>query len=334
MEGKLGPNLSGSHIIGVDLGGTNVRAAVVDKEGHILCRGERPSKAMEGPKVTIPLIIEAIQEAMDKAKVESKDICGIGMGVPGRHKSKEGIVLWSPNFEGWAGLQLLAPIREALGIAAFMGNDVNVASLGEFQFGAGRDVSSMVMLTLGTGIGGGIILAGKLWIGANEGGGEIGHQIINPGGRQCGCGNFGDVEGEAGAEAIVERALRKIYNGEQTILTEMAEPKSKKLTPKMIAEAAEKGDEVAINVLAETGFYVGIAVANAINFLNPEMVVIGGKISEAGPALWDSIIRTVRANALMEALEVCEVVPSILKDDAGVIGGAVLVLQEMETCAS
>ena len=326
------PNLSGNCIIGVDLGGTNVRAAVTDREGSILGEGRRPSMAMDGPQVTIPEIIQAVRDAISDAGVQAEDVCGIGMGVPGRHISKEGIVVWSPNFKAWGGLQLLAPIRDELEIPAFMGNDVNVAALGEFRFGAARDVNSMVMLTLGTGIGGGIILDGKLWLGANEGGGEIGHQIINPNGRRCGCGNFGDLEGEAGRDAIIERALRKIYMGRQTMLTQQLEPKFLDLTPAMLAEAAAQGDKLAIEVMEETGYFVGIGVANAVNFLNVEMVVIGGGISAAGSALWDPIMRTVRANALKEALEVCQIVPSALGDDAGIMGGIVLVLQEMEAC--
>jgi glucokinase len=287
---------------------------------------------MEGAEVTIPQIIQAIHDAVKDAGVGLKDICGIGMGVPGRHKSKEGIVLWSPNFKDWGGVQLLAPIRDEFGLPVYMGNDVNVAALGEFRFGVAGDVNSMVMMTLGTGIGGGIILDGKLWLGANEGGGEIGHQIVNPNGRQCGCGNFGDLEGEASRDAIVERALRKIYLGRKTVLTRQVEPKYYDITPASIAEAAFEGDQLAIEVLEETGYFVGIGVANVINFLNVEMVVIGGGISQAGPALWDSMMRTVRANALKEALEVCRVVPAALGDDAGIMGGVVLVLQEIESC--
>lgn len=323
--------MSGKYLIGVDLGGTNVRAAVVDRGGCILGDARNPSLAMEGPDVTMPQIVKTIQDAMGRAGVDAAEVCGIGMAVPGRHIAKEGIVLWSPNFKDWGGLQLLGPITEELGISSYMGNDVNVAALGEFRFGAGRDVNSLVMMTLGTGVGGGIILDGRLWAGANEGGGEIGHQVINPNGRQCGCGNFGDLESQAGKEAIIDRALRKIYQGRKTVLTDRLERKYLELTPAMIAQAAGEGDELAIEVMAETGYWVGIGAANAINFLNPEMVVIGGGISQAGPVLWDPILRTVRANALKEALDICRVVPSDLGDDAGVMGGVVLVLQEMET---
>ena len=321
------------YVIGVDIGGTNTRASVVAKDGGIVSEGHRPTKAMDGPDESIPQIIDAIREAIENAKVSASDICGIGMGVPGRHKSREGIVLWSPNFKDWAGLQLLQPFKDAFGVPVFMGNDVNVASLGEFRFGAGSGVNSMVMLTLGTGIGGGIILDGKLWKGANEGAGEIGHQIINPNGRLCGCGRYGDLESEANQGGIIERARRKIQMGRKTSLVHRVEGDPDALTPEIIAEAAFEGDELSLEVLQETGYFVGIGVANAINLLNPEMVVIGGGIARAGFVLWDPIMRTVKANALAEALEVCQVVPSELRDDAGILGGVTLVLEEMESCA-
>lgn len=326
------PNPSGKYIVGVDLGGTNVRAAVADKEGRLIGDARLPSRAMEGAHITIPIIVQVIRDAVSNAGVSLQDVCGVGMGVPGRHISTEGIVLWSPNFSAdWVGLQLLAPIREAVGLPVYMGNDVNVAALGEYRFGAakGKNVSSMVMMTLGTGIGGGIILNGKLWLGANEGGGEIGHQVIQPNGKTCGCGNFGHLESMANRDAIIERAQRLIYLGRKTMLTDMSEPNYLDLTPAMISEAASKGDEVAIEVMDETGYYVGLGVSNTINFLNIEMFVIGGGIAQAGPVLWDPIMRTVRANALKEALEVCQVVPAALGDDAGVLGGVVLVLEAM-----
>jgi glucokinase len=320
-------------MVGVDLGGTNVRAAVADSAGRILGDAKQPSLAMEGPEVTIPLIIDTIRKAVKSSDVQMEDICGAGMGVPGRHKSAEGIVLWNPNFRGWDGLQLLEPITKELGIAAYMGNDVNVAALGEFRFGAGINVNSMVMMTLGTGIGGGVILDGKLWAGANEGGGEIGHQVIVPDGPECSCHRFGHLESMAGRDAIIDRARRKILMGRKTVLAEWHKPDYFDVTPAVIAKAADQGDEVALEVMQETGYYVGIGASNAINFLNPEMLVIGGGISLAGPVLWDPIMRTIRANSLIEALDVCQVVPSTLVDDAGILGGVVLVLQAMEECA-
>ena len=315
---------------GVDLGGTNVRAAVVDSSGNIFGEAKQPSLAMEGPDTTVPIIIRTIQEAAKDAGVEFSRISGIGMGVPGRHNSKEGIVLWNPNFKGWGGLHLAKPITDALGVPVYMGNDVNVAALGEFRFGAGKNASSMVMITLGTGIGGGIILNGKLWAGANDGAGEIGHQVINANGRQCGCYRFGHLEAEAGRDGIIERARRKIMEGRKTVLTESADPDFMDITPASIAHAADSGDPVAQEVMEETGYLIGIGVSNAINFLNPEMFVIGGGVSLAGPVLWDPIMRAVKANTLEHALQACRIVPAELGDDAGILGGVVLVLQAME----
>lgn len=323
-------DVSDVYVVGVDLGGTNVRAAVTDFNGNILGQGRQPSLAMESPEVTISQIIKSIYDAVKASGIELSKIRGIGIGVPGRHNSKQGVVMWSPNFKDmWKGVQVLAPIREEFKIPVFMGNDANVAALGEFRFGAAKNVNSMVMMTLGTGIGGGIILDGKLWTGANEAGGEVGQQIINPGGMKCGCGNFGDLEGETRRDAIVERAVKKLHRGRKSMLTEMVHPKYYDLTPAMIADAANKGDEIALEVMEETGYFIGLGVSNLISILNPEMVVIGGGISQAGDVLWAPIMRTVRANAITDALEVCSVVPAQLGDDAGVMGGVVLVLQEL-----
>ena len=317
------------YIVGIDLGGTNVRAAVTDRAGKILGEGREPSLAMEGADLTIPQIIKAIRSALSNAGVDASRVAGIGMGVPGWHNSREGIVLWSPNFKDWHGVQLLAPIKEDLGVPAFMGNDVNVAALGEFNFGAGRDVKSLVMLTLGTGIGGGIILDGRLWLGANDGAAEIGHTVVVPDGPVCSCGRRGHLEALACRDAIIERAARKIQMGRPSVLVEDADWPLWSVTPAAIAKAAEAGDEVAVETMAETAYYVGVGISNAINLLNPEMVIVGGGIAQAGDVLWGPLLRTVQALALTQSRRVCRVVPAELGDDAGIMGGVTLVMQEL-----
>jgi glucokinase len=315
------------YIVGVDLGGTNVRAATTDRSGAILGEGRAPSLAMEGLQSTVAQIILAIRESLKSAKVDASKVAGIGMGVPGWHDSLKGIVHWSPNFKDWNGVQLLAPIREDLKLPVFMGNDANVAALGEFRFGAGRDVNSLVMLTLGTGIGGGIVLDGKLWLGANDGAAEIGHTIILPGGPVCCCGRAGCLEALAKRDAIVERAALKIQEGRQSILINDEDWPYWSITPADIARAASEGDSVAIETMEETAYYIGIGVANAINLLNPEMVIVGGGIAQAGEVLWNPLLRTVHSLALTQSARVCRVVPAELGDDAGVMGGVTLVLQ-------
>lgn len=312
----------------MDLGGTNVRAAATTRDGKIVGEGRVPSLATEGVDVTVGQIIKSIRLAVTSADIDLSQVAGVGMGVPGWHNSKEGITMWSPNFKDWHGVQLLMPIKEELGLPVFMGNDVNVAALGEYKFGAGRNVSTLVMLTLGTGIGGGIILDGKLWVGANDSAAEIGHTIVLPDGPLCSCNRYGCLESLAGRDAIIKRAARKIQLGRPSMLIRDEDWLLWSITPADISKAAEAGDEVAIETMAETAYYVGVGVSNAINLINPEMVIIGGGIAQAGEVLWGPLLRTVEALALKQSRSVCKVVRAELGDDAGIMGGVTLVLQE------
>lgn len=317
------------YVIGVDLGGTNVRAAVVNRGGKIVGEGRTDSKAMEGLEHTIAQIISAIRLAVSESPADYADIGGIGMGVPGTHKSEEGIVVWSPNFKDWNNVQLLAPIRDNLHMPVYMGNDANVAAFGEYAFGAGRGAKCMVMFTLGTGIGSGLVIDGKIYVGVSETAPEMGHHIILADGPRCSCGRYGCVEALARRDAIVDRAARKAHAGRATSLLAKSGHDLRYITPAMIAEAAAEGDEVSIETLAETGYYIGIAVANAINILNPDKVVIGGGIAQAGDLLFDPIRTTVEVNALYAPLQICQILPAELGDDAGVLGGAAMALQRM-----
>lgn len=318
------------YVIGVDLGGTNVRAAVVDRIGKIVGEGRADSKAMEGLDLTIGQIISAIRTAVYNSPTELTDIGGVGMGVPGTHKSEEGIVVWSPNFKDWNDVQLLAPIREALALPVYMGNDANVAAFGEYAFGAGRGAKCMVMFTIGTGIGSGLVIDGKIYVGVSETAPEMGHHIILADGPRCSCGRYGCVEALARRDAIIDRAARKAHAGRATSLLAKSDHDLRYITPAMIAEAASEGDAVSTETLAETGYYLGIAVSNAINILNPDKVVIGGGIAQAGDLLLEPIRTTVEVNALHAPLQVCQILPAELGDDAGVLGGAAMVLQRME----
>ncbi|MCE5323050.1 ROK family protein [bacterium] len=320
-------NPNAHYVIGVDLGGTNVRAAVMDRDGAIVGEGRTDSKAMEGLNATVGQIVIAIRQAVEDSPAQFSDIAGVGMGVPGTVKSEEGLVLWSPNFLGWDGVQLAAPIVEQIGMSVLLGNDANVAALGECVFGAGKGSKCMVMFTLGTGIGSGLIIDGKIWTGVNESGPEMGHQIVLANGPRCSCGRYGCLESLAQRDAIIDRAARKAHMGRHTSLLEKSNHDLRYITPAMIAEAASEGDAVSVETLQETGYYIGIGVANAINMLNPDKVVIGGGVAQAGDLLFDPIRTSVEVNALYQQLQACEVVPAQLGDNAGVLGGAALILQ-------
>lgn len=324
------------YVVGVDLGGTNVRAAVLERSNEqLIGRGDNvPSMAMDGIDHTAGQIALAAKTAIDSAGVKFDQVQGVGIAVPGHVKSREGLVMWAPNFrDQWRGVQIVKPVREKLGLPVVIGNDANLATLGEFTFGAGRHVRHFAMITLGTGVGGGIIVDGKLVEGADGGAGEVGHCVVNPGGRG---GNtaFGSVEGEAQRDAIIERAERKIQQGKKTVLAELADWDRFHLTPAIIAKAAGEGDAVAIEVFEETGYYVGLLVANMINLLNPEMVVIGGGIAQAGELIMDPIRRAAYGCAVRSLSRTCKIVQADLGDNAGIYGGTALVIEEIKDLAA
>jgi len=319
------------YVVGVDLGGTNVRAAVIDRVSEqVVARGENiSSRGMDGPELTAMQIALAAKTALEQAGAGAEQVLGIGVAVPGHVKAREGLVKWAPNFKDqWKDVPIAALIEKHLGLPVLIGNDANVAALGEFRFGAGRAVRHMIMMTLGTGIGGGIIIDGRLLDGHDGGAGEIGHMVINPGGRG-GNSAFGSVEGEAQRDAIIERAARKIQEGFPTSLGERVDYDRFALTPAIIAEEAAKGDAVALEVFEETGYYLGLCATNLINLFNPEMIVIGGGIAQAGEIILEPIRRTATATAIRSMSRMCRIVPAELGDNAGIFGGAAIVLMEV-----
>ena len=316
--------------IGADIGGTNIRTGVVDEGGRILGEARRPALAETGLRAAVGRAIQAMLEAVENAGLSLRDISAVGAGVPGAHRSREGICVYSPNFADSRGVPVLPPIREALELPAFMLNDVAVQTLGEHRFGAGQGYAQMVMITLGTGIGGGAIIDGEVRIGPTEGFAEVGHMTIEPDGPFCGCGNRGCWEALAGRDAIVQRAITKIQQGRQTAIADTVDYRLGSITPALIARSADQGDELATEVLAETGYYLGIGIANLIQLYNPEVLVIGGGIAQAGRWLFEPIMGTVRARAHMVPASTCRIVPAQLGDDAGIIGASVLAASQLE----
>ncbi len=314
-----------SYVIGVDLGGTNVRAALITPEGKIVSQARRPSLQDQAPDITLAQIVAACREAMKARGVGIEAIRGVGIGLPGIMDSNTGICFWSPNFEHWKDVPVGPSVGQQLGVPAWILNDAKCAALGEFIYGAAIDVRNMVMITLGTGIGGAFIVDGKLLMGPNGSIGEVGHHTIDPAGRRCGCGNFGCWEAMCARDAIIELADRKLQSGRASLLREMA-PREE-VTPELVSRAAGEGDAVAQEVLDEIGFYIGVGVSNLINMLNPERFVIGGGIAQAGELLLAPIRRTVASRAVPLQRRTAEIVPAQLGDSAGVMGAAALVLE-------
>ena len=327
---KLKPNPDAPYIAGVDIGGTNVRAGILDREAHILRDARRPALAEAGMPKTIEQVADALREAMSDHGITPKDLAGIGMGVPGRHDSERGICLYSPNFANAYDVPVIAPIEKEFGVATYMLNDVKTATLGEHRFGAGRGARHMVMITLGTGIGGGVISDGELRLGSTEGFSEVGHMVIDVDGPECGCGDHGCWEALAGRDAIIERAAIKLQSGRRSRLAERVEFDVARITPALIAECANAGDELCLEVMAEIGHYVGVGLTNLIQLYNPEVLVVGGGIAQAGDVLLGVARRVVAARARMVPAGTARIVPAELGDDAGVVGASVLVMRRLE----
>lgn len=327
-------------VIGIDLGGTNVRAAVLDRNEKPLGRAENPSDAKAGVARTVKRIAEAARGAAASADIPMENIGAIGIAVPGHINVPEGMVVWAPNFgeviEGVYTPYKQIPLRDMveaeLGIAMVMDNDANVAALGEFRFGAGRGTRHLVMFTLGTGIGGGIIVEGEVLRGATGGAAEVGHIIIADGVGGSANGSHGRLETLAGRDPIIERAALKMESGRDTLLWNYVkgpEALQQHITPAIIDQAAEAGDEMAKEVLRETGHYVGLGIASMINVFNPEVFVMGGKISQS-KTLMDAALRTTRASAIGSILAAAKIVPAELGDNAGIMGAVELAWREVE----
>ncbi|MDI6736438.1 MAG: ROK family protein [bacterium] len=312
------------YIIAVDIGGTNLRVALVDTSGKIIERWETPTRVSEGEKIVIRQMIEIIRDMLEKGKVDVGQIMGIGIGCPGPLDTKTGVIIDTPNL-GWKNVALKDTIEQEFHLPVCVDNDGNLAALGESWLGAGREVNHLVCLTLGTGIGGGIIINGEILHGANDAAGELGHIIVEPNGLRCGCGNYGCMEAYASGPGITKRTIFSIKEGITTIITELVQNQLEKITPLVVYQAAIKGDELANDILKETGRYLGIGIVSLVNVLNPQLVIIGGRIAQMGEILLNHIKDEVTKRTHLEPCRRITIVPSQLSDDAGIIGAAKMI---------
>ncbi len=309
--------------IGVDVGGTNVKIALVDAKGNITYSNTVPTRAEMGYEYTISNIKQAIYDLMKETKTSKDTIGGIGFGFPGQIDCDNGIVRIAPNIPGWVDVPIARIIEQEFGIKTRVDNDVRCAALGELNYGAGKGCHNLICITVGTGIGSGLIVNGKLVRGANNAAGEIGHiklQIHD--GPICGCGDRGCLEAFASGPAIVAMAEEYILGGKSTKYRELAKDE---ITPYVVAEAAKQGDKVAQKIYETIGEYIGIGMAGVVNLLNPEKIVIGGGVADAGAILFDPIIAAIRDRAMPIQGSHVEVVAAELGNSAGVIGASLLI---------
>ena len=310
--------------IGCDLGGTNMRAAIVDVDGgEVLYHKSVPTQARKGHDAVMERMAELFLEVIQLAGLQKDDIGGIGIGVPGVLDLEKGETLFLPNLQGtWPHVPLRDTIARLTGLPTALLNDVRAITNGEWRFGAGRGVDTVAVFAIGTGIGGGLVINGQLHLGIGGTGGELGHTMIDFNGSRCGCGNYGCLETYASGPAIAAMGMKAVAQGLTTRIAELCEYDLNRITPELIARAAEEDDEIAKEIYEKAGFYIGIAAANICVSIGPRRVIIGGGVAQAGELLLEPIRRTLHERVHVMPVEQVEVVPSQLGNNAGVIGVA------------
>jgi len=313
---------------GVDLGGTNLRGVIFDGErGEVIVHAQIPTRAEEGPSAVIERIIALLRELMDQSPAP---IISVGIGVPGLYDPRTQVTRFLPNLPtAWRGVPLGAEIERAVGRPTFLINDARAFALAEATWGAGRGASTVVGITLGTGIGGGVVIEGHLLFGIDGTAGEVGHQIINPHGPPCGCGSRGCLEAYASGPAIAAAGMKAVRQGRTTRIRDMIGGDLNAITPEVIVRAAEAGDPIAREILEESGFYLGIGVANLITLFSPEVVVIGGGVAKAGEWLLGPIRRVVAERCRVTPIERVRILPAALGGLSGAIGAALWAGQQV-----
>jgi glucokinase len=309
----------------VDLGGTNIAGIFAGGDGRVVCEKKVPTQSHEGPEAVLNRVAQLVNGL---ARESGARPVALGMGVPGLADLQRGVTKFLPNLPTqWRDVPVRDLLSPQVGCPVYLLNDVRMATLGELVFGHGRTARTMVFFALGTGIGGGVAVDGKLRLGPLGAAGELGHQTILPDGPRCGCGSHGCLEALASGPALAAEGVRLMLSGQAPKLHELVRGEASAVTPKEMAAAAEAGDLAIQEAIVRAAGYLGIAVANVVTILHPDLVVLGGGVAGIGPLLFDTVRRTVRERVRMFPTDDVEIKPSLLGEQAGALGGIALAMQ-------
>jgi len=309
--------------IGVDFGGTNIKCGLVSDRGRVAHSVSLPTQTCARPRAFVDGIARTVERLAHVVGVRTTQLRGVGVGAPGLIDCRQGVVHSLVNVSGWRDVPLAGLLSRRLGVRVAVDNDVNLVALGEWRFGAGRGARDLVCVTLGTGVGGGLIIDGELYRGISGAAGELGHMVIDARGPRCGCGRRGCFEALVGTAAILRLGRRAVMGSPQ--LRALVRKAHGRLMPRLIGRAARAGDPAAQRVWVEIGRRLGIGLASVVNVLNPERIVIGGGVSHNWTSFYPTLIKTLRAEAMDVPGRAVRVVRTALGDHAGIIGAAVLV---------
>jgi len=319
-----------TRVIGIDIGGSNVRTAVVDARGRMLARDQGITPAREGSEAIVRSILDSIGRALTQADITAADVGAIGLACAGLSNPETGVLYTSPNIPGLKEVPLAGLIEKELGKKVFLMNDANAAAVGELHFGAARGARNFIYITLSTGIGAGIVIDGKIYAGSTGLASEPGHMIISDEGPECYCGSRGCWEPLASGIALADYARQCIEEGRETSILDYVGGDAERVTAEVVHKAAQAGDALATEVIARTAYYVGVGLANLINIFNPELIVIGGGLSNIGDMLLEPACEEARRRAFPQMAAVVRFARAEMGDDSGLLGAAVFALEEME----
>ena len=316
------------HVVGIDIGGTKLATVVADSTGHILNKVRKPTLSERGPEYALQLLFDMVRETTELAGLEQEAISAIGVSCGGPLDTKTGIVYSPPNLPGWDALPLKAQLESEFQIPVTIENDANASALAEYRFGGGRGYNAVLYMTMSTGIGGGIVIDGQVYHGANDSAGEVGHQILLPDGPSCGCGKRGCLEALCSGPAIARRAQAAIENNSAsaTALLDLANGRIEEVKSEHVLEAARQGDVLALQLVEETAYYMGWGIANLVNVLNPDIVLLGTIAIAAGDLLLDPIRKTISEFAMTRPAEAVKIAPAQLGDALGDLAAVALVV--------
>jgi glucokinase len=313
-----------NYLVGVDLGGTKILAGVFDSKLQPIDAIKFSTKAERGSDAVIERISRCVLDAIDECDLSPKQIRGVGIGAPGAVDPEHGEVLFAPNL-GWKEVAIVKDLEKRLGVPVFLENDCHVCMLGVYECELKRKPRNVVGIFIGTGIGGGLVINGEPYIGSGHTAGEVGHMVIDVNGPKCSCGNKGCFEVLASRLALFRAIEAAVKGGKETILTEMLGKDLKDLRSNHLRKAINRGDKLVAKIVEDAAEYTGIAVANLINLLNPEVVVLGGGVIEAlRDEMMPTITKSAKSHVLTGTLNNVEIIASKLGDDAGITGSAVL----------
>ncbi len=310
------------YVIGIDLGGTKISTALSTFEGEVVEKVVIPTNAKEGEIPVLNRIIGTVESVLEQAKVDVAEVETIGIGSPGPLDAKKGVIISTPNLP-FKDFNVTKPLMDKFDVPVYLDNDANVATIGEFMFGAGKGKSNVVYFTVSTGVGGGAVLNGNIYRGNTCNALEIGHTTVAPNGPRCNCGNVGCLEALASGTAIGKRGMEAVATNVETSLKSY-----EKVTSYEVFKEAEKGDQVAMDIVEDALNYLGIGVANAVSIFDPEVIIIGGGVTQVGDILFNKVREVVKKRCFKSMVEACEIVPAGLGTDAGVMGAVALAILE------